>query len=70
MIKKNQWSEQILIFIIQADGFTLDWQDSTEDPGPQPAQAQHAMYDAFRVNPDQALKEVHHEDNLAWPFMF
>ena len=46
------------MFIIHADGFSLDWQEPGEAVDPELVRAQTALFAAFQENPDQALFDL------------
>lgn len=66
MKKENQQSRQILMFIVQADGFTIDWQEGSDDLNPQQIQTQQALYTAFRSQPEQALYDLAFMDSSSF----
>lgn len=51
-------NNQVLMFIIHADGFSLDWQEPGEAVDPELVRAQTALFAAFQENPDQALFDL------------
>ncbi len=57
-IKPQQPENQVLMAIILADGWSLDWQAAAEIPDRRQVEIQQEMYQTFLKHPDQAFYDL------------